>query len=77
MYKFTQTTTHTFQQAYTKLRDLSFGRELRCRMSWDAEDFTVMLQTASHGVPWNCCAAKGLTGGLSLAGEIHAWLLSC
>ena len=46
-------------------------------MSCDAEDFTVMLQTASHGVPWNCCAAKGLTGGLSLAGDTHAWLLSC
>ena len=46
-------------------------------MSWDAEDFTVMLQTASHGMPWNCWAAKGLTGGLSRVGDIHAWLLLC
>ena len=45
-------------------------------MSPEAEAFSVMLQTASQGSPWNCCAAKGLTGGLSRAGDAHAWLPS-
>ena len=39
------------QQAYTKLRDLSWGRESHCRMSPEPEAFRVMLQTASQGCP--------------------------